>query len=156
MPSFVGLANLVDSIAVIEKLVFEDRKYTILSVKKMLDCNFDGFEVQRNELLNRVPKYGNDIDWVDRWCSIITEHIVNECKKYTFNFTNGRWIPSVFCWIMHTQLGEETGATPDGGLAGFPLGDGSGPAQGREQKGPTASIISSTKWSHKESVKLWR
>jgi formate C-acetyltransferase len=28
------------------------------------------------------------------------------------------------------------------------LGDGSGPAQGREKKGPTASILSSTKWEH--------
>jgi formate C-acetyltransferase len=32
------------------------------------------------------------------------------------------------------------------------LGDGSGPAQGRELHGPTASILSSTKWSHKEFI----
>ena len=53
---------------------------------------------------------------------------------------------------MHTVLGEGTGATPDGRLAGCPLGDGSGAAQGRETKGPTASILSSTKWSHKEFI----
>ena len=49
---------------------------------------------------------------------------------------------------MHERFGRETGATPDGRLASFPLGDGSGPCQGREKCGPTASIISSTKWDH--------
>ncbi|MDO5479462.1 MAG: glycine radical domain-containing protein, partial [Clostridia bacterium] len=61
-------------------------------------------------------------------------------------------IPSVFCWIMHDIFGRETGATPDGRCAGFPLGDGSGPCQGREMKGPTASILSATKWEHQEFI----
>ncbi|MBQ4620070.1 MAG: formate C-acetyltransferase/glycerol dehydratase family glycyl radical enzyme, partial [Clostridia bacterium] len=43
-------------------------------------------------------------------------------------------------------------ASPDGRKAGFPLGDGSGPCQGREKNGPTASILSSTKWSHTELI----
>ena len=60
--------------------------------------------------------------------------------------------PSVFCWVMHEHFGSETGASPDGRCAGFPLGDGSGPCQGREANGPTASILSSTKWSHKELI----
>ena len=33
--------------------------------------------------------------------------------------------------------------------AGFPLGDGSGPAQGRELHGPTAAVLSATKWDHR-------
>ena len=76
------------------------------------------------------------------------DHIVAECEKYRFSFTNGNLIPSVFCWVKHEQFGKVTGATPDGRLAGFPLGDGSGPCQGREMNGPTASILSSTKWEH--------
>ena len=50
------------------------------------------------------------------------------------------------------RFGLETGATPDGRVAGFPLGDGSGPCQGRERSGPTASILSSTKWDHHELI----
>jgi formate C-acetyltransferase len=49
---------------------------------------------------------------------------------------------------MHEKLGSDTPATPDGRKAGFPLGDGSGPAQGRDTKGPTASILSATSWDH--------
>jgi formate C-acetyltransferase len=79
---------------------------------------------------------------------MLTSHIVEECKKYTPIHSEGRLIPSVFCWIKHESYGRRTGATPDGRPAGFPLGDGSGPCQGREMKGPTASILSSTKWEH--------
>ena len=67
-------------------------------------------------------------------------------------YENGKLIPSVFCWVMHVCFGKETGATPDGRTAGFPLGDGSGPCQGREKKGPTASILSSTKWQHHKFI----
>lgn len=49
---------------------------------------------------------------------------------------------------MHEYFGRETIATPDGRKSGFPLGDGSGSCQGREMNGPTASILSSTKWEH--------
>ena len=66
--------------------------------------------------------------------------------------SNGMLIPSVFCWVMHEAYGRETSATPDGRIAGFPLGDGSGPCQGRELNGPTASILSSTKWAHHELI----
>ena len=66
--------------------------------------------------------------------------------------SNGRLIPSVFCWVMHEDFGRVAGATPDGRKSGFPLGDGSGPCQGREMNGPTASILSSTKWKHQEFI----
>lgn len=118
----------------------------------MTDCNFDGCEAQRLELLNKVDKYGNDVEEADKWCDLLTRHIVAACAAHTPVLPNARLVPSVFCWEMHAELGLTTGATPDGRKAGFPLGDGSGPAQGRERKGPTASIISSTKWSHKAFI----
>lgn len=152
MPSFVGMANLADSLSVIDAKVFREKKYTLAQIKTMTDCNFDGCEAQRLELLNKVDKYGNDVEEADKWCDLLTRHIVAACAIHTPVLPNARLVPSVFCWEMHAELGLTTGATPDGRKAGFPLGDGSGPAQGRERKGPTASIISSTKWSHKEFI----
>jgi formate C-acetyltransferase len=114
--------------------------------------NFEGNEQLRRYLLEALPKYGNDIDEVDSYFGIITEHITKECKKYSAIHSSGNLIPSVFCWVMHEYFGRNTGATPDGRYAGFPLGDGSGPCQGREMSGPTASILSSTKWAHSELI----
>jgi len=152
MPSFVGMANLVDSLYALKKVVYDDKKYTVCELKEILDNNFEGNEPLRLYLLNDIPKYGNDIDEIDGYFGSFTNHIVSECKKYTGVHSEGNLIPSVFCWVMHERFGRDTGATPDGRRAGFPLGDGSGPCQGRELNGPTASILSSTKWEHHELI----
>ena len=152
MPSFVGMANLVDSLYVLKRLVYEEKKYTICEFKEILDNNFGGNEALRAHVLYDIPKYGNDVDEIDGYFGMFTDHIVSVCKKYIAVHSSGRLIPSVFCWVKHERFGRETGATPDGRCAGFPLGDGSGPCQGREMNGPTASILSSTKWDHHELI----
>lgn len=152
MPSFVGMANLIDSLFVLKEIVYDKKIYTICGLKEILDKNFENNEHLRLYVLNDIPKYGNDIDEIDRYFSIFTNHIISECRKYSSKYSGGELIPSVFCWVMHERFGRATGATPDGRLAGFPLGDGSGPCQGREMKGPTASILSSTKWEHYEMI----
>ena len=148
LPSFVGMANLVDSLYAIKTVVFEEKSHTMASLKAAVESNFENDEALRLKLLNTIPKYGNDLDEIDSYFGIFTEHIIEECKKYKGIHQNSALIPSVFCWIMHERFGTRTGATPDGRKAGFPLGDGSGPCQGREMNGPTASILSSTKWEH--------
>lgn len=152
MPSFVGMANLVDALYAVKALVYDQKKLTIQELKTILEHNFDGHEELHYYILHQLPKYGNDIDEIDQYFSKITEHIAKECRKYTGTFDNAALIPSVFCWIMHERFGRDTGATPDGRKAGFPLGDGSGPSQGRELNGPTASILSSTKWDHSKFI----
>lgn len=148
MPSFVGLSNVVDSLAVIEKWIFGERKFTFAGLNAILRDNFAGHEEEKRLFTDCTDKYGNDCDQVDGYAQRISQWIAEECTKYTPAYSNARLIPSLFCWIMHDALGQQTGASPDGRTAGFPLGDGSGPAQGRERKGPTASILSSTKWDH--------
>jgi len=152
MPSFVGMANLVDSLYAIKTLVFDEQKLTLGEFKNILNNNFEGNETLRQHILNRIPKYGNDIDDIDKYFGILSEHIAKECKKYLGLHSNSNLIPSVFCWVMHERFGRETSATPDGRKAGFPLGDGSGPCQGREMNGPTASVLSSTKWDHSKFI----
>ena len=146
MPSFVGLANVIDSIYAIKDLVYDKNKLSLTELKKIVDADFVGYKELKDYIVNDLPKYGNDIDEVDCLFSEITNHVAEECKKYTSVFSNGNIVPSAFCWIKHELFGKITGATPDGRSAGFPLGDGSGPCQGREINGPTASILSSTKW----------
>lgn len=147
MPSFVGLANLADSLMTIKRLVFDERKLGLAELAGALKDDFRGRETLRQEILNRLPKYGNDDDTVDGIVREVTGWVQEEVAKYR-TWRGDRFIPSFFCWVMHERLGSLTGATPDGRCAGFPLGDGSGPAQGRERCGPTASILSSTKWDH--------
>lgn len=151
MPSFVGLANLADSLEAIRPVVYEQGLLRLDQLCAILEEDFTNQEPLRQMLLHRLPKYGNDLDAVDDLVCTLTEWMTEEtvaCRTWR----GDRLIPSLFCWIMHEQLGSRTGASPDGRVSGFPLGDGSGPAQGREKQGPTASILSSTKWSHEPFI----
>lgn len=147
MPSFVGLSNLADSLISIKHLVFEDKKLSITKFYKILIDDYQDNELLLSYIQNKIPKYGNDVDECDELVSIISKWLTSECSKYQ-TYLGDKFIPSLFCWIQHEQLGRETIATPDGRTKGFPFGDGSGPAQGREKNGPTCSILSSTSWEH--------
>lgn len=147
MPSFVGLSNAADALYAIRELIFNQKRWDFAGLNKMLAANFQGFETQRQMILREAEKYGNDADGPDSYVQRISQWIAAECGKYRRD-DGFRLAPSLFCWVMHDVFGQETGASPDGRLKGFPLGDGSGPAQGREQNGPTAAVLSCTKWDH--------
>ncbi|MCX6028364.1 MAG: hypothetical protein NT169_03550 [Chloroflexi bacterium] len=146
-PSFVGLSNLVDALAAIRKFVYEERKLGLGELVEALATDFAGREDLRLMLLHRAPKYGNDEDSVDALAVEVTGWIRDEVRRYN-TYLGGRFVSGFFCWIMHEKLGRATCASADGRRAGFPLGDGSGPAQGRERVGPTAALLSATKWDH--------
>ncbi len=145
-PSFVGLSNLVDALVAIRRYVYEEQTVTLEELARDLALNFAGREDLRMMLLHNA-KYGNDDDSVDDLAIWMTGCIVRATRKYR-TFLGGAFHPGFFCWIMHERLGRETAASPDGRLAEMALGDGSGPAQGRERRGPTAAVLSSTKWDH--------
>lgn len=147
MPSFVGLSNAADAFCAIETLIFEEKRWDFAKLQEMLAANFEGYEAERQLILKKAEKYGNDAERPDSYAERISSFIASECEKH--NRDDGfRLVPSLFCWVMHDSFGKETGASPDGRVSGFPLGDGSGPAQGREENGPTAAVISCTKWDH--------
>lgn len=146
--SFVGLANLADSLAVIRAEVFESRTLDFLSLKQALDGNFKDQEALRLRFLNCHPKYGNADAGVDALLATVVERVRQECARHRMAPDGASFIPGAFCWIMHERLGSACGATPDGRKAGFPFADGGGPAQGRERNGPTSAILSTTSWDH--------
>jgi formate C-acetyltransferase len=145
--SFVGLANLVDALAAIRNLVFERREISLRELAEALREDFAGREALRLSLLNKCPKYGNDLPEVDDLAVEITGWVAETCARHRTYF-DAAVVPGFFCWVMHEHLGSQTGASADGRRAGFALGDGSGPAQGRERKGPTAAVLSTTRWNH--------
>ena len=146
--SFVGLANLVDGLAAVKDLVYDQRELSLAELNKILGGNFEGHEGLRQRILNALPKYGNDNDEADALAREWAEFLIATTKSNTVGLHC--YVPGFFCWIVHERMGSETGATPDGRHAGWPLADGAGAAQGREKRGPTASVLSTTKWNHRE------
>lgn len=146
--SFVGLANLVDSLKVIREEVFVSHAFDFPRLKALLDGDYSGQEALRQKFLNQHAKYGLDDADVDGEIIRLMRFVTQECAKHKMRPDDAHFIPGTFCWIMHQRLGAECRATPDGRQAGFPFADGAGPAQGREKLGPTAAIQSVTRWDH--------
>ena len=47
----VGLVNVIDSLAAIKKLVFDEKKVTMNDLKKALNANWQGYEEIESSLL---------------------------------------------------------------------------------------------------------
>jgi pyruvate-formate lyase len=145
--SFVGLANLIDSLHVIRAEVYTSGRMDLAALNTLLKANFESHEKERLHFLRGYPKYGNDCAQVDGLMQSIMGFIGEECARQRVEPDGSPFVPGAFCWIMHEQLGRECGATPDGRAAGFPFADGCGAAQGRELHGPTAAVLSVTSWN---------
>ena len=145
--SFVGLANLVDSLVAVKKLVYETAELSLSELYDILKSNFEGQEALRQRIVNSLPTYGNDKDEPDALARELAEFLIRSTASRMVG--PHQYVPGFFCWVQHERLGSETGATPDGRRAGLPLADGAGAAQGRDTRGPTASVLSTTKWTHR-------
>ena len=148
--SFVGLANLVDSLVAVKRLVYEEGALSLAEFHRILRDDFAGHENLRMRIVNELPKYGNDHAEADTLAHGWAEFLIASTESHTVG--PHRYVPGFFCWVMHEELGSQTGATPDGRRAGLPLADGAGAAQGRERRGPTASVLSTTKWCHRQAL----
>jgi len=142
----VGIINVVDSLAAIKKVVFEDRKVSLKELKMALEANWhgDGYEEMRT-LFIKAPKYGNGNEYVDE--------IARDMYRFFADTTNSidgafgvKHKPGAISITSQWPGGALTGATPDGRYAGEVLADGTvSPAQGRDTHGPTAVIHSAAK-----------
>lgn len=145
--SFVGLANLADSLEVIRTEVYDSGRLSLGPLCELLRTDFAGRESERQRFLSH-PKYGNGNAAVDGLLAGIVRFASGECARQRMLPDDSHFVSGAFCWIMHERLGRECGATPDGRRAGTPFADGCGPAQGREHCGPTTAILSTTSWDH--------
>jgi len=138
----IQVANVADSLAVLKKLIYDDRSVEKGTLLHALRNNFLGNESLRQICINRVPKYGNDIAWVDNLGADFMTYFANKLKEYR-NFRGGKYHMGLYTVSAHVPMGQNVGATPDGRFAMTPLADGGmSPMYGRDKLGPTAVLNS--------------
>jgi len=137
-------ANAGDSLAAIKKLVFEERRLSLMDIIQAMRSNFEGREALRQMLLNEAPKYGNDDDYVDSIVVELSRHFCEELEKYR-NPRGGGYHAHFLSFVAAVSGGAATGASADGRKAGEPVANSLAPQQGRDRKGITASLKSVSK-----------
>lgn len=141
----IQVANLADSLAAIKELVYDKKKVDASHLEKALQNNFVGDEVLRQMLLHRVPKYGNDVAWVDELGAKWALYFREQLRKYK-NYRNGPYHTGMYTVSAHVPMGQNVGASADGRFAQDPLADGGLSAvYGRDIQGPTAILKSVSK-----------
>ena len=132
-----------DSLYAVKKLVFDDKTLSMDELLKALDSNYEGPRGEEiRQMCLAVPKFGNDIDEVDKLIASISTYSSNVIKSYD----NSPYPPFIVAregvaWHYYGGLG--VGALPDGRKAFEPLNDGSNsPMRGADKNGPTAVLRS--------------
>ena len=137
----LGHVNIADSLAAIQKLVFDEKKYTMDELLNVLKSNWEGYEEMRQDFIN-VPKHGNDDDYADEWVAKVKTRMWETAQKIkdawgnrcTFDGSSG---------MAYQAMALGIGATPDGRMMSDIMADGScSPAAGSDKKGPTAVLNS--------------
>jgi 4-hydroxyphenylacetate decarboxylase large subunit len=167
-----GTVNLVNSLAALKKIVYEDRTFTLDDFKEALKENFgfktaaevgsysmedqekkegtDRFDVIHFQCLTS-PKYGNDEpladrvlkDWEDWFCAMCADYESLNAKPY---------YPCQISVSTHAPMGAAAIATPDGRLSGTTFADASLSAYpGTDRNGPYALFASATCWDQTKS-----
>lgn len=99
------------------------------------------------DMLNEVPKFGNDIEEVDAFARDVAYTYTKPLEKYK-NPRGGMYQAGLYPVSANVPLGAQTGATPDGRYAYTPVADGVSPSAGKDINGPTASANSVSRLDH--------
>ncbi|NBH61707.1 hypothetical protein D1155_08595 [Anaerotruncus sp. 80] len=139
--AITGIANIADSLAAIEECVFNKQYLSMGELMDLLETDFEGKENLRQLLINKAPKYGNDIEEVDCYAHWLSKLCNDQITKHT----DGR--DAKYTMVISTQsynvvLGQLIGALPDGRKAYTALADNASPMIGMDVNGPTAVVKS--------------
>ena len=129
--SLIGIGTFIDSLYAIKKTVFEDRKYTLEHLKEMIKADFQGFEADRQYLMNKLPKYGQPDAGVDK----LAKQVFHDLAKHSSGMPNprgGYYEASLFAFFFYDFVKENTWATPDGRHAGQRISRGCNPGETSE------------------------
>ncbi|MCJ7657384.1 MAG: 4-hydroxyphenylacetate decarboxylase large subunit [Candidatus Atribacteria bacterium] len=168
-----GTITLVNSLAALKKIIYDDKEVTLDTMKEAILDNFgfkDAREVNSFSLADQerkdsdsgkweklhfkvlqAPKYGNDDKYADNilleWEEFFCEDSTHYESLYGF-----KMYPCQISVSTHGAMGSATLATADGRLSGTTFADASMSAYpGTDRNGPYALLESATIWDQAKS-----
>ncbi|MBR4864240.1 MAG: hypothetical protein IKU07_06670 [Oscillospiraceae bacterium] len=143
---FGFLADTADSLANIQKYVFEEKVLTLSQLRDILDADFAGNDALRTRLLRDPNKYGNNKalpDGIAKELSAFVNGLVG--GKPNAKNRGGYWTIGFHVARQSYDQGAKTAASPNGRRMGEELSKNISPSMGQNRAGATAAILSATK-----------
>ncbi|MBF0197710.1 MAG: hypothetical protein HQL32_08365 [Planctomycetes bacterium] len=140
-PLGVGIANVGDSLYALKKAIYEDKTFTMERMLQALESDYADDEFMRQFILNRIEKYGNDLQGPDEMVKISTDIFFDSMLGYE-TYRGGPFTAALLPVASYVAFGQATAALPDGKKKREPLADGISPNYGADVNGPTAAMKS--------------
>jgi formate C-acetyltransferase len=137
-----AFATAINSLAAIKKMVYDEKLISLHELRKQLEDDWPN-ERLRQYALNKVPKWGNDDDYVDSIAETVAKFFIDEVMKHE-NPRGGPYYPGIFTF-HHVSRGIRTTASPDGRHSGDSLSAHLSPQAGTDKTSPTSTIKSAVK-----------
>ena len=141
--ALMGIGTIADSLAAIEKVIYNDKSATMETLIAALKANFEGYEDLRQKLLD-APKYGNDCEEVDKWAVWFVNYNSDLFDQFRLD-DGGRFYTAIASNVSNIYAGQGCAASPDGRKAKEPCSDAASPTYGRDHRGPTCTVKSCSK-----------
>lgn len=135
-----GIATVGDSLYVLDRLCFQERKLSIGSLREILLADFEG-----NGLLlagiRKMPHFGNDCEEADRY-TVLAANTVLDGLDDIQKQENSYIVGSFYSIDRSYAYGLELPATPDGRRKGAYISENQSSSYGMSHEGATAELCS--------------
>jgi formate C-acetyltransferase len=118
--ALIGLADVTDSLMVIKKLVFDDKKVTFAELKKAVDSNFENHPALHAYVTSKVPLFGSGSDEAVAMANRVTKWAHGYFDSLP-HYRGGKYTTGFWSMSNHVIFGNLTNALPSGRLAGKPF-----------------------------------
>ncbi len=140
-PHIGGLADTVNSLYAIKKMVFDDKRLTFAECMAVLRDNWEGCEPLRQIALNKYVYYGNDNPECDDIAAAVLDAFADYCAE-----NNGKspvkFPAGVSTFGRQLEWAPHRLAAPHGRKQGEVLAANASPTPGTDREGVTAMIRS--------------
>lgn len=146
--NFAGMINVIDSMLVIKKYIFDEKRFTVDEFINNLNNNDEEF---LKFVRNCSECYGTDSQNANSFTNRISTEIYSMLDDKKPAMGEG-FLPAAIQFNSQALAGKDIKATPDGRRAGAPLCDSLAAIFGKDDLGPTALINSVTKLDLKRAL----
>mgnify|MGYP002523811711 CR=1 FL=1 len=136
----MGMINVSDGLFAINRLVFEEKKYTIEKMNTAVRSNFTGYESLRREIM-KCPKFGEG-NGAESYAVKVAEILQKLIRG--FDHDNLYYSPSLHTLDSNVGYGACHGAGYDGRLAGEPFAKNAGASNVARKSVPTSMVLASS------------
>jgi pyruvate formate-lyase/glycerol dehydratase family glycyl radical enzyme len=125
--ALVSLTDVVDSLAAMKRLVFDQGELDMDNLLTALEADFVGYESVRRAVTQKVPKFGTGDPATDHLAHRLMDAFYDHLTSRR-NYRGGQYLPGYWSMSNHVAFGILSGALPSGRRRGEPFTPGLTPS----------------------------